>query len=208
LRQELLAERVKADKLKHEQNVLREQLEGKEESFREISKRLKWVEESAVQNTHLVGNPNAEKEMAQLRQEAAEQQAKVQRLEEENASLLETHKAKVAELTGELDKVKADLARRLNHSKVNNSVFDGDDLALLMVENENLKKEIKVLKNDTMKQNEKDKMVKRTQEKEAEIAILRDRNGELESEVVGLSGEDEEGVGQAERGHCQRTDQP
>lgn len=182
MREDLAAERGSAERLKSEQEALtrqlREKLEDREESFREVSKRLKWVEESALQNSRPGQGPDAGEEAQQLRRE-------VQRLEEENLGLRETGRAQNGELVAELERVKAELAKRVSHSRVNNSVFDGDDLALLMVENENLKKEIKVLKNDSLKQNEKDKMAKRAQEKEAEIAILRDRNGELEAEAVG-----------------------
>ena len=45
-------------------------------------------------------------------------------------------------------------------------MIENDDVTMLLMENENLRKEIKILKNDTLKQNEKDKLFKKAQEKE------------------------------------------
>ena len=204
-------EKSKSEKMKKEHEgvivELHSKLESKEELSNELSKRFKLVEENNLLNSRQIQNIESNEEFQQLQKEVSEKKLRVQQLEEELSALKESNRLQTEELSAELNKVKAELGRRMNLSKVNNSVFEGDDLTLLMVENENLKKEIKMLKNDSMKQNEKDKLLKKALEKEAEIAILRDRNGELESEVVSLSGENTTTVDENQRGYRQWTDQ-
>ena len=67
-------------------------------------------------------------------------------------------------------------------------MIDNDDLTILLVENENLKRKIKVLENETSRQNANDKFVKKNQEKETEIASLKQKNNLLEKALVVLLG--------------------
>lgn len=117
-------------------------------------------------------------------------------VDEHNASLLaavQAHRkekselsAKVAELRTEVDiqKQKALMAEANAHSKPP-SANESDEIGLVMIENENLKRKIKVLEIETGKLGQVDKLAKRVREKEEELRELSEQQRNTVVQLVG-----------------------
>jgi len=131
-------------------------------------------------------------DIERLRIEIAANKAAV---DEHNASLLAAVQAhrkekserttKITELRGEVDvqKHKALIAEANAHSKPP-SANESDEIGLVMIENENLKRKIKVLEIETGKLGQVDKLAKKIREKEEELRELSEQQRNTVAQLV------------------------
>ena len=110
---------------------------------------------------------------------------KVKGLESEKQESQKSYDQKIAEMTEEMNVIRNEVVRKSLNKTVNNSIIDNDDFTILMVENENLKRKIKILESESSKQIANDKFAKKTMEKQEEVLALKQKNELLERKLVG-----------------------
>ena len=181
------------DKIKKESekqlSFLRSEIDLNEQNLQEINSKTGSGEEVMESGKRLVQfQKESRAQMEALKREINESKERIKELEYEKTELKNDFEKLVGGLNEQVDKLKIELNRRNNNQMVNNSMIDNDDLTILLVENENLKRKIKVLENETSRQNANDKFVKKNQEKETEIASLKQKNNLLEKALVVLLG--------------------
>lgn len=180
----LTAERANNERLKKEGEarvaLLRSEVDQKAQAVNELSGRLRQAEE--LGNSRLERGDGGRAEA--LGREVRELSDRLAEVEAEKLQLRTDYEQMVAGLNDEMARLKADAAKRRTASGINNSLMDQDDLTILMVENENLKKKIKILENETSKNNATEKSFKKNQEREAEVAQLREKAAALERQLV------------------------
>lgn len=170
-------------------SLLKGELDQKEQSLQAATLRVRQLEEAALNSSRVSGKEREDQAKAEkLTKEVQVLTKRLAEIEADRAQLKSQYEQMVAGLNDQIDRLKADSAKRKTNSGINNSLMDNDDVTILLVENENLKKKIKILENETSKQNGNEKSFKKNQEREAEVSGLREKIDVLEKKLVGLSG--------------------
>lgn len=113
-----------------------------------------------------------------------EELEKVQTKHQMESANLET---KIKDLSQKLRELEINFEKAEQNKSVNHqSVNDSDDMSLIMIENENLKRKIKLLEQDSVKQNQLDKLAKKIAERDEELKMAKQKHSECESLLVFL----------------------
>lgn len=177
------------DKLRRENDaklaVLKAEVDQKDQTLQAITLKVKGLEEGVLNHSRVSGKEKDDQHKAdKLAKEVQNLTKQLMDLESEKTSLKGEYDQMVAGLNDQIDRLKVDSAKRKQGSGINNSFMDNDDVTILLVENENLKKKIKILENETSKQNANEKSFKKIQEREAEVTFLKDKIETLEKRLV------------------------
>ena len=160
-------------------------MDQKEQALQVATLRVRQLEEGALNSSRVSGKDREDQARAdKLAKEVQTLTKRLTDLETERFQLKSEYDQMVAGLNEQIDRLKADSSKRKINSGINNSLMDNDDVTILLVENENLKKKIKILENETSKQNANEKSFKKNQEREAEVVGLREKIDSLEKKLV------------------------
>lgn len=165
--------------------LLKSELNDKREEFLLISTKFQQIEHLRMSDSKVIKDQHEKTlELNSLKKENDENNARMEELENEKREIKNSYEVLIVGMNDEIDRLKIELAKKNDNKIVNNSMVDNDDLTILLVENENLKKKIKILENETAKQNANEKMIKKGQEKDVEIGSLKQKIELLEKKVV------------------------
>lgn len=182
-------EKSTVDKIKRESEAktaqLRTELDQKDQALQAMTAKVRQLEEGALNQSRVSGKDREDQQRAdKLSKDVQALTRKLDEAEAARVQLKTEYEQMVAGLNEQVERLKADGTKRKMSSGINNSFMDNDDMTILLVENENLKKKIKILENETSKQNANEKSFKKTQEREAEVTGLRDKIQALEKKLV------------------------
>lgn len=166
---------------------MKSEIDQKEKIVNNLTLKVKAIEEGVLESSKvsLSAKEDALK-IEKMGQEIKELKDKLTEAEAEKVQLKTDYEQMIAGLNDQIDKLKADITKRKSTvGGINNSMMDNDDVTILLVENENLKKKIKILENETSKQSAMQMNFKKNQEKETEIANLKEKIESLEKKLVG-----------------------
>ena len=147
--------------------------------------------ETTIKNLNFqIETANAEKLLV-LKKEIAipnpimnDQTQKIEDLQKQITELNNHYKELIEDQKNEINFLKNELSKKIGISPVFNSILKDDGLSAIILENEKLKNENKMLKNDKKNKSTKEIPINEKMGKETEIATLRDRIDELENILV------------------------